>query len=89
MRPAIAMAWWCGHSELGHAIIAYVVCYPGLMLSKVLIDEACKKNLEKSKLPHQIILVSVLAKSSNGKIDKKILYESAMGQLKEKVNAMY
>ena len=73
---------------LDHVIIAYVACYPNLLMDETIIYDTCKKNLEKVKVPHRIIIVQSLPKSANGKINKKMLTESAAETLsKEKIYA--
>lgn len=62
---------------LGISIVAYVACYPSIVMDEATIHHACKLKLEKEKCPHSIKFLPDLPKSANGKINKKYLIAGA------------
>ena len=58
---------------LGESIVAFVTCYGYNQLNEKDIQKECMSKLENFMVPHQIIFVDEMPKSSNGKIDKRSL----------------
>lgn len=58
---------------LGYAVKAYVALKYGEVVTEEQILKHCKASLEKSRIPKYIQILDSLPKSSNGKIDKKML----------------
>jgi long-chain acyl-CoA synthetase len=71
------------HEILGESIVAYVTTHDQILLSEKDIQQECAKHLETFMVPHRIIFLSEMPKSSNGKISKKelkqMLLENAKG----------
>jgi len=60
---------------LGNKIIAYVVGLQEFALNSEDLYQFCKQKMEKEKIPHQIVILNHLPKTTNGKINKKLLQE--------------
>jgi amino acid adenylation domain-containing protein len=58
---------------LGHAIKAFVVLEPGVILDGRAIQRACRERLESYMVPSQVELRDALPRSANGKIQKSAL----------------
>jgi len=58
---------------LGQAIRAFIVVEEGAVLDEKAIKKQCMSRLENFMMPRDIVLLSELPKSPNGKIDKKLL----------------
>lgn len=58
---------------MGESIVAFVTTYPTAELVEKDIQKVCASKLENFMVPQKIIFVDEMPKSTNGKIDKKIL----------------
>jgi acyl-CoA synthetase (AMP-forming)/AMP-acid ligase II len=58
---------------MGESIIAFVTIYPNSEIVEKDIQKECALKLENFMVPQKIIFVDEMPKSTNGKIDKKIL----------------
>jgi len=58
---------------LGEAIVAFVTIHDQVQITEKDIQRHCMGNLEPFMIPHKIIFLPEMPKSSNGKIDKKEL----------------
>ncbi|MFV1984298.1 MAG: class I adenylate-forming enzyme family protein [Thiohalomonadales bacterium] len=58
---------------LGQAIKAFIVLEAGSDLNDKMIKKYCFSHLENFMVPNEIIFIDILPKTSNGKIDKKLL----------------
>lgn len=63
---------------LGEAIQAYLILKPGARQRPGDILSICRSRLEPFMVPRAVAIVDALPKSENGKVDKKVLGQSAM-----------
>lgn len=65
----------CGIRDeiMGETIVAFVTTYNKFQLKEKDIQKECTLKLENFMVPQQIIFINEMPKSSNGKIDKRVL----------------